>query len=200
MDFSKLSTDPRVLQGLAEMAKTYAEKNDPVKAKLDKKEARTFHGPYYNKEHALEVKDYLNVLHTNRRSLKIVSSGLSINTLRLKFYQGKKYLLDNLDPEGKYKNLINRTKCITMADYLELHIKQDTKVLYAETIEWKPAFLDFIENAQLGTKFPCPDNIMLSNEEVQWIKDQLDPLSDLFIYDVKPNKFLVIRINPNNPL
>lgn len=189
-DFKKLLSDPRIAKGLEAYAKTLQHKG-------------TMHLPYYNEAHALEAMAILDKLHTARESLKIRAEGQAIATVRLKYYQGLKYLKDNpdgLDDQGKYKALAALTRCVTYADYIELHIKSAVKTYVNVLLEWKKPMLEWLEkeDLKLGDKF-APINVSLTADEVEWCIAMLEPLSAMFLFKVTGNELLIIRYDTKVP-
>lgn len=179
--------------------KTFHVPEEQLKELLNKKSPDTRW--YYNEEYAAAAKDLLERLHKDGNALRIDKHSVSTKTLRLQYYQGAKYLLDNLDPEGKYKALYSKTVCRTFDDYLELHAKAGLKTIEAAPIIlWREKLESFFESAKPKDKFVLDVN--LTDSEIVWIEEQLaitikrDEQGNeipLFYGQITKNKILIIR-------
>lgn len=172
------TSDPRIAKGLEALGR------DMAKAAHRKQ-------PFYNEENAAFAKDLLDQLHKREVPIKVLAKGMSVKTLRLKYYQGKRYLIDNLDPNKYYNSLSNATKCATYRDYIELHIKGEAVIITAEQTPWKEELLEFLSSSKSGQKFH--KQIIFSLEEMEWINSQLTAVKDLFIWKVEQTSLLVIN-------
>jgi len=184
-----LINDPRIKKGLEAYAKT-----------MESQAAGTRNLVYYNKEQAIWVKEILDTLHKDRQPIKLSAQGMSINTLRLKYYQGLKYLKEVIDPEGRYKLLSQATRCVTYCDYVELHVKIKAKAFVSVVTDWKTPLLQWLEkpDLKLGEKF-SPVGVVLSDDEVNWVITQVEPLKEIFLYRVTNTEILIVRYNtPTN--
>lgn len=154
--------------------------------------------PYYNERSAQEVKRILDELHITMQPLKIRTEGISIATVRLRYYQGLKYLKDNMDSDNRYKELSKCTRCVTYLDYIELHIKKKAQTIISKVSDWKQKFTEWIETEHtIGDKF-YPVGVSLSDDEVSWCLDQIEPLKELFLFKITNNEIMIIRYD-NKP-
>lgn len=166
---------------------------------------------YYTEERALQVKKILDTLHhPNADGLKeplfIPAAGGTLNTLRTQWYQGKDYLLDNLDPDNHYKKLLALTEVKTRQD--GLFFRALTKPKNKNTLtdfmvaipDWRDKLELFLETASPRDKFFL-DKLVLSQKDKDWINGQLaglvkyvgdDPIP-LFFGDITDTSILLIR-------
>ena len=183
--------DPRVLSAVENFAKSFASYS-----------GRNM--PYYNSAAAAWVKDIIKQLWTGRKALQIsVNEGAKISTMRLKYYQGVKWIKEHKekeDPENFYIPRLNSTRLCTYRDYIELHIKRDVEVKIAEVVptDWKDKVLDFIQTAENGAKYH--EAMTLADSECNWLEGILEPVKDLFLFDKnkwRTGEVLIIRYDPD---
>lgn len=136
---------------------------------------------YYSEQAALFSKKILDQLHETKLPVRIRPDGYAINSLRVQYYQGLRYLLDNLDPSKHYFQLSKITKCSTAnKEYAEFTIRGTLASQTLETVvPWKDQFSDYLDTATPGKKLG-PLDVSLSAADLQWIEGQLSGL-------VKPN-------------
>lgn len=173
---------------------------DPEKLKIVKPpKSRTQW--YYNESIAKEVQEFLDKLHTTKQALRISRQGVNTNTLRLRYYQGVKYLLEFLDPKGVYKDLYSKTKCITFDDHIQLVLRTARATVVESLAPWKEELVTFLETAAPNDKFVRTD-VTLEEDDITWINNLLAPLTKkdsqnndvpLFYGQVERNKIILIR-------
>lgn len=160
---------------------------------------------YYKEQHALEVKGLLDKLHADpSKPLRVQAVGVSVRTVRLQYYQGAKYLIENLDADHHYRDLYSRTKCLTYANYIELHVRGGTRSLSThveQVTHWREEFTRFLEEAKPNDKLSL-FNLALTEEEVTWAENQLVTLIKtdaegneipLFFGTIKKDSIMLIR-------
>jgi hypothetical protein len=154
--------------------------------------------PYYKESVAIAVRDKLDRLHERKVPQRIIADGISVHTLRLQYYQGVHYLLDELDPDGKYRELYNNTKAETKVyeGYIELFVRRRGGIGAAAMLDndgtWKEQLEEFLTVATPGAKFQRV-NIVITDDDKNWIDGLLNPLGELFISKVDNNSVLIIR-------
>lgn len=158
---------------------------------------------YNNPIAAAAAKKIIDTLHESGTPIRVRSTGLSIATMRIQFYQGVKYLTANLDPEKKYAMLSKLTKCSAREDFLEFTIRETAILDRLEmVVPWREELTEYLNNAGPGDKFPRT-NISLDTADVIWIGNQLAGLTKangepLFIAQVEPGMPLILIRDENN--
>jgi hypothetical protein len=160
-------------------------------------EERRAKWPYYNEHIGHSIKVLLDKLFTTQHPQRVLAGNLSVNTLRTQYFQGVQYLLDKMDDEqGTYRARYNNTRCFTMRNegYIELHIRYRDKALEASSIvvsDWREKFEEFLQEAKPGEKYHM--DMALSDEDITWAKNMLEPLGNMFISKVDKSSILVVR-------
>lgn len=169
--------DPRLQRGLELIAKQF-----------EAKDRNTL--PYYNEETAFKVKGWLDELHDKKIPICIEGSA---NTVRNKYYQGVKYLIDKID--AKYEDIFRRTRCVTTKTQVELYIRYVAlhKPNNTHEIFVQDEFIEFITSCEVGARYYMKTE--LSQEQIEWINSKLAPLGAMFISSVTPTEIKVIRVN-----
>lgn len=155
---------------------------------------------YYKEEFAVAAKNLLDKLHSSGNTIRVPLNGCSVATIRLQYYQGAKYLIDNLDKEKKYKTLYANTVCRAYEDYLELHVKRSFKTSLeaaVEIIPWREEFEHFLDEAQKDQKF-YKAGLSLSDADLLWIESQLSTMtkedgSPAFYGEIQKDHILLIK-------
>lgn len=149
---------------------------------------------YYKAPHAEAVRKLLDKLHDSKEILRVPAKHMSIETLRLQYYQGAAYLIDN-DESGKYEALYKRTRCRAFRGqhYIELSIKSDISDLEGSCDDtgWREKLLEFIELSVVGNRISLP--FKFDEEDRTWIRSQLEPFADKFIWQIADNELIVIK-------
>jgi hypothetical protein len=155
--------------------------------------------PYFNEKVATQIKRIVDeILHSGKPML-IPSTDVQPQTLRNKFSQGKDFLLKNMDPEGYYARAFDRiTTNLSPKKGLIVRLRPDESLNSALVMEdWRPDFINFISNPQnIGAKFHRL-GIYLEDAEIARIKTELEPLKNMFLFEVTKTSILVIRYNVN---
>lgn len=180
-------SDPKVLAGLEALCSTAT------------KSATARNGPYYTEKYAIFARDILERLHADRAPLKITCTGSSIHTIRLHYYQGVTYLVDKLDPTGRFKELKSATRCMISDDYLLFSIRPNKKVSAATLMaippeKWKFDVDEFLDTATHGDKF-LREGLLLSSSELLWIESRLIGVQELFNNLSTENRILIIMFD-----
>jgi len=168
--------------------------------------SRLANAPYYRAKYAAEIKIILDQMIADGENRVIFYKdhpGLNSNTLYNKLFQAKKYLLDKLDPDGKY-SLFCESLHIHKKRGVGIHLDIDRNILdgtpegfKAQTLsntnseEWKSKIEIFIKNSQSGDVLHMK-NLALSPEEIEDIEITLFSLNDI-MYNIKCNEIKLIK-------
>ena len=185
---SPLFSNPALLAALEKFTTLSA----PTAPAEDKKK-----GPYYTEVYANFAKKILDALHKDRFPVKITSDSGSIQTERLRYYQGSAYLVDKLAPTGHYKSLKEQPRCQDSSDFLLFSARKKRKVSEPTVVkldDWKTALDDFIDAAVHGEKFARLE-ILLSVSELTYISSRLVGVEQLFQNLSNENRILIIRFD-----
>jgi len=170
--------DPRIQKGL-----------EAIAAKLAKRAKNERNLPYYNEETALKVKAWLDELHLKGEPLRVLGS---TSTIRLKYYQGSKYLYEKLD--SKYEEIVQCTRCVTSSKYIELSVRENRlqRSSYSAAGFSRDEFVEYLNTSTQGSKFYR--ETILTPEEIDWINGLLTPLGPIFVSSVTEREVKVIRV------
>ncbi len=151
---------------------------------------------YYNEHIGSSVKILMDRLFTSLRPIRITAGKLSVNTIRLQFYQGIQYVIDYMDDtEQTYLKRYRNTRCVCYRNegYIELHIRYRERILEGHEVvtNWREEFEAFIESAEPGKRFYY--EMALTDDDVAWARNLIEPLGSMFIADINNTKILVIR-------
>lgn len=158
--------------------------------------------PYYNEASAAFVKKVVDELISTKETVVIAKQDYSVNALRVKWYDGWKYLKEHLDKDGFYKAAWTRIACRTADNGLEIYLRRTTRPI-GQLLDkpliiahpWREQFLNFIENEQaINSKF-LREDVALTAEDIIWAETNMVDLRDLYLYSFEPNKILVIRVD-----
>jgi hypothetical protein len=152
---------------------------------------------YYNQVYADGAKRLLDILHTKGETIRIPAQGMSIETLRLQYYQGIQYLLDNGPDAEKYAALYKKTrgKPYRSDGFFELSIRKtilDAQPTTSQVQPWKEAILEFMEVAAPGSRLPKMVRHFTEDDKA-WLRCQLDPFGAEFVWQVTDDELILIR-------
>jgi len=165
--------------------------------------------PYYQQRYALELQ---MILDTRKPDCDIFLrchslGGYTVRSLYTRVYQSFRYLLDNLDPEGKYLAMWHQVEITKhdvknpMENGIIIHWKANPAVskkrtsapLVAEeikteqsTVDWKEKLEHFIDNAEENDEIVI-ENVHLSSEEFEGIQAMFAPEEFGFVLHPKSN-------------
>ncbi len=155
------------------------------------------HGPYYNERTGKLVKSWLDSMVESNAPMKLLPESGAVNTIRMQYYQGAKYLRDHLDSNEHYANLIALTACVKYRDYCELHFRatpicREQVITSAPTASnWKDKLMDYLESASSNQKFH--EKGVFSASDLNWVSTQLVDVSSLF-YPPRLEKTMILII------
>lgn len=151
--------------------------------------------PYYKEKYALRIKTILDHIRETGEPMLIPVGDSSFNTLRNMFNQALKFLMENMDEDGKYHELRTKLKVSENKNRgITISPRREKDILTGYPIkEWKEDFLNFLENAEPRDAFKRI-GIPINLEDISWIEKQLEPLENKFITDLSVNAIIVVRI------
>lgn len=163
--------------------------------KLGSMTAQTSRGnmPYYNRSHAEWVRKVINEVLASKKHVFIPLGKLSPETLKQKWYQGRKYLIEVLsfDREMADRVVANRKK-----DGLVVALRASAVFPEAAPIvDWRAEVLEFIQNSNHG-EIRTWENIPINEDDYKWLENMLKPLG-IFVYDIGINKIRILRYEDN---
>lgn len=190
---------------LAQLVKSTTVPNDEVIAaglSALKNYTQSLHAklPYYTEDIAAEVRKWIEALHASHKPVKLSPRGMTLNTLKLRYYQGRKYLRDTAAQEDHIHELIRRTRAHMFETYMELHrqhtLQDKQEILVSQDPDtWKDELTDFIEFSPPGRKFHR-SNMNLSDGDMDWITEQFAGVEALFGQRISVNEILIVRLEP----
>jgi len=166
----------------------------------------TCHYTYYKEDCALLIKKYLDQAETEGKNILVENKpfGISRNTLVQQFYQGALYLVERLDPNGKYKLLRTRLEFQKHKEgvmvYWKYKMPIKTEALSYDGIpvdidagpKIKEELIDFLENGKDETKFQ-KSGLALSQEHQDYIKDLCSGISNIIPLVVNSNRIIIVK-------
>ena len=150
--------------------------------------------PYYTDSCAEECAEILRVVTTTGAPRLIPSDERSLSTIRNRWYQGLRFLLENLDPDKSFFKMAQNVivKSIRHKGVL-VKPRPECGALRAFMVaDWKPDLIKFIESARVGQKFERL-SIPLSDEDLSYVRDMLAPVKHLFISSIDKRGIRIIR-------
>lgn len=167
---------------------------------------KTSTSSYYTERHALQLKPTLDALIADPDLVKVFTAEKmkkAVSTLYLQVWQSWKYLIDHLDPDGKYAEL-RRAICIGKGrgtirlhrqkrSYETVPLEADDEseaagaALSERRLKWKSYLLNFIENAVEGEIYE-ETGLHLIQEDLEWLHTYLTGIDD---------KYATIRVSPS---
>ncbi len=152
---------------------------------------------YYTEKHAVEVARLIEKLHSTRVPLRIIAKHYSVNTHRLQYYQGAQYLIDH-DKTGKWAVLYRATVLRLYDDYVELHIRRNSRRALAEQATqaspWWDDFIRFLDESHPGEKLHRPD-VTLSDEDIARAYNQIADIDSIFPGKFTEHEVLVVHLS-----
>lgn len=166
-----------------------------------------YKGTYYKEHFARELIFVLDsMLEDDKDRMYFYSkfSKYTKTTLEMKLRQSWLYVMDNLDPDGKYKALwskctigedrnkagirITRLRDLTPEDIVMPDIIEEE----SRSFEWRPKLDRFLLEAEAGQVFRN-ENLSLSDDDVEILQTNLSMLSGIE-YKVTNQKIVVMKV------
>lgn len=166
--------------------------------------------PYYRESFALGVKKVLDRMIETMRDQIYYYKDFPENTpnsIYLKFQQARKYLLDHLDPDGKYADFNQAISVRKMTGVgVKISIRQDVlqsivsggadfmpKEMTTDKLAWKEKMFDYIQNGEVGIPF-LATNLTLDEDEQHALEVQLAGLGDSIVYRITEREVKVVKV------
>lgn len=128
--------------------------------------------PYFTATAANEIADILDTVIATKQPQFWKSAVLQYSTLKAKWYQGLRYLLEHMDEDGEYARLLNDDIGWRPIPGAGIRIfpkspQAGKSVLQPLDLQWKDDFQDFLNTAQPGSTFERITAV--TPEEQQWL-------------------------------
>jgi len=143
--------------------------------------------PYYTPQWAEWAKEIIEQIVTSGEPHVLPIGDFTLNTQTVRWHQSKKYLLDHLDPEGKWKSKLDLIVASQSKKRgLLLSPKSEPGCLKAYAIKpWRPEFEKFLEVAEEGDIKEWI-GIPFTTENVKYVYEALLPYTDMFLWSMEP--------------
>lgn len=163
-------TNEEIVAAMKELAAATAKLRSPVEVRKPGKKQP----PYYNEKHAELVKEKIDLLYSRGTPVIIPTDGKALNTVRLMFYQGLDYLLNNLDEDGNYAmRRTNMDVSFSSRDYGVLQLKRRHGILPVD-FEWRPRVIQYMKDAKKYDKLELYGAHFVA-EDYHWVDDLVKP-------------------------
>lgn len=166
--------------------------------------SKASNSPYYKERFALEMKCVLDemMIDNHPRTYKYSQhSHLSTNSVYLYVNSSLKYVLDNLDSDGKYKQfrerlVINRVAKVgvVLSILRESSFKPCKTTNNATEHKWINQMNEWLENGKINTKFVAK-NIIITPERRFELEATLAPLENIH-YNISDDEITIRKFNP----
>jgi len=158
------------------------------------KQIGTSRKPYYDELYGGYVRELIDKVVSSGQPHIIPVGDHTFYTIRAQWYQGLEYLVDHLDPTYR-----NKCGCLKVEGNhkrgLTISPKPEKGILAAYAIvPWKKPLLDFIDEAQHRDKFERI-GLPLTEDDINWVIAQLNPVKDLFIYNIDERQIQIVRVD-----
>lgn len=166
--------------------------------------------PYYKEHYARELIPYLDMMIEQNKAVEfkyVNYKHLGKQTLRLKVYQALLFVVDNLDPEGKYLELKNKTMVRVMTNGVRISFIDNLKIPLAgalvenddegasNTPFWRNKIDEFLTNAPVGQRLSI-SSLRLSDQEVSDLQASFAGLNGI-IANVTNRRIDLFKIDPD---
>lgn len=152
------------------------------------------HTNYYREQYALEVKRVLDHVLTTGEPMFVSMEHLRISTFKNKWYQALNYLLHQMDPKSYYRSGMERlTVRFQKSRGLSVRPVAVAGCLKDFTTEdWIVKLTEFLATSSPNDKFERR-GIPLTQENIDWVLEQLSPIREQFLYQVDATGILIIH-------
>ena len=167
--------------------------------------------PYYKEHYARELIPYLDMMIEQNKAIEfkyVNYKHLGKQTLRLKVYQALLFVVDNLDPEGKYLELKNKTMVRAMTNGVRISFIDNLKIPLAgalvenddeagssNTPFWRNKIDEFLANASVGKRLSI-SSLRLTDQEVSDLQASFAGLNGV-IANVTNRRIDLFKIDPD---
>jgi hypothetical protein len=165
--------------------------------------SRKSYATYYKESYALWLKKDLDQMIADRQSVVYRYDKwprVRPSALYQRIIQALMYVLDELDPDGTYKRLREQIRItrpngvgvvLSFDEVLEGQPQGERFVGAAEKPRWYKKMFDYLEDMEIVEPFHI-DKLMLTPEEVEQIKAELDGLSNI-MFSVTSREIKIIK-------
>lgn len=167
-------------------------KDNVAYAKNTNKNAR---GAYYNEALGLKILEIINEVHQAGRPKMIYPQGIqSVSTLRLKWYQGRQWLIDHFAHNKEINTLLNSVRCKQKDTHIVIVPLDENGHAIVPRVDWQTPFLLFISTPQeLMTKFQHFDSFTIN--DIAWAREKVLPVRDKYLLKMNEHMLLCLRMN-----
>lgn len=141
--------------------------------------------PYYTSKFGGMLKPYLDAIYADNSKLITFDCQklrMSVGSCYLRIYQGWLWLLDNDDPEGKYKIL--KASCILRKGRSTVTLEYGKEMKYkalegeisgglGQVSEWRERLLKYVEESEDGVVPLEIKGLALNRADQEWLEDFL---------------------------
>ena len=207
-DDHRKSTPPITLN---DVAKSLAQQQEVKARTLNYQKPDRWGGrsnaPYYREQYARVMQAVLDKMMHNRHDQMYYykNHSLAPNSLYQKIQQSVRFLLDNLDPDGKYAAFWNCIYChkvkgvgvrvcirTDLLDEAAVHHNFMPTELITDLQDWRDKMAKYIEDGEPGIPFEAT-GLGLTEEQVADLEIQLSAIPDLN-YSVTPRHVKLVKL------
>lgn len=152
---------------------------------------------YYTEECAVEVKTVIEKLVSSGRPILLPLGDYSLSSVYNRWNQGKRYLKEHMDPDGKYAAIlenIRATRAKSKGVILHLVAAQGAfaAALELQQEDWRPGFRRFIDESEHGDVFER-QGIALTAEDIEFCNQALQGVEHMFVYEINQRGIRIMR-------
>lgn len=179
-----MATDPKILADMQAMLQSLKK----ISAAVDGPKAAR---PYYTSKYAETVRDTVDRILDSGEVLFFPASDVQLETLKQQWYQGKDYLVSVLDPTYETKVLKVEASIDKRKNGLVVALKPERGMVEPKLLtRWREELNEFLDNSEVQDKF-VRQGLGLSDADVIWLYETLEPLKDIFAYDYELKRGIV---------
>ena len=171
--------------------------------------------PYYTEKHARSLMEWLSQLlkedgtfnYEEEIAFPKESLSCSLKSQSIRIFQSWKYLIDHLDPDGKWAALRKAIRVRITSQGIFLRWKRNEKEISImeskidgaivptkeKTLLWRQELETFVATCKDGDMFK-KNKVLFSKEDMEWIQAYIGNTPDLYILKLT-NKLLVVVCN-----
>ncbi len=179
-----MATDPKILADMQSMLDSLKR----ISAAVDGPKAAR---PYYTPKYAETVKETIDRILESGEVLFFPASEVQLDTLKQQWYQGRDYLISVLDPSYEAKVTKIEASIDKRKNGLVVALKPERGMVEPAIItKWREELNEFIDKSELQDKF-VRQGLGLSDADVVWLYETLEPLKDIFAYDYELKRGII---------
>lgn len=200
----------RTLENLAKSERSKRDLMVELKGGLKRPHwSRRSNAPYYREKYAIIARTIMDrIVKTKRQQMFYLKDfpGEKSSTIKLRWYQGKMYLMDYLDPDGTYAAINQIVYCevergvgvkITLRNDLIDDAKADPEAMLPKEImnnseEWRSKIDSYLTNDN-ETDALILEDCALSNQEMEQLEVELGGLINIS-YIIRHDRIKIVKI------